>query len=140
MRIIEQYITAIRAFLPLKGRADITNELRSLLLDEIEGTYGKTPSEDDVKNAIKSFGNPFEVASRYKNKLPVIAEGLKEFYFLIIIILTGAMGIVFTIATIVDCIEKNLKPKSDADQGLKIVKMIEAAQESLNNGGIPVTL
>ena len=40
----------------------------------------------------------------------------------------------------IDCIEKNQKPKSDAEQGIKIVKMIEAAQESLLNGGIPVTL
>ncbi len=40
----------------------------------------------------------------------------------------------------IDCIVKGSKPKSDADQGIKIVKMIEAAQESLISGGIPVSL
>jgi predicted dehydrogenase len=40
----------------------------------------------------------------------------------------------------IDCIKSGKKPKSDAEQGIKIVKMIEAAQESLNNGGIPVSL
>jgi len=40
----------------------------------------------------------------------------------------------------IDCIKNGSKPKSDADQGIEIVKMIEAAQESLNNGGIPVNL
>jgi len=40
----------------------------------------------------------------------------------------------------IDCIIKEVQPKSDASQGIQIVKMIEAAQESLNNGGIPVSL
>jgi len=40
----------------------------------------------------------------------------------------------------IDCIETGIKPRTDADQGIKIVKMIEAAQESLKNGGIPVNL
>ncbi len=40
----------------------------------------------------------------------------------------------------IDCIENNQKPKSDAAQGIQIVRMIEAAQESLNNGGIPAFL
>ena len=40
----------------------------------------------------------------------------------------------------IDCIENGTKPKSDAEQGTKIVKMIEAAQESLKKGGVPVDL
>ncbi len=40
----------------------------------------------------------------------------------------------------VNCIEDDKTPKTDADQGIKIVKMIEAAQESLKSGGEPVNL
>jgi predicted dehydrogenase len=40
----------------------------------------------------------------------------------------------------IDCIENGKKPKSDAEQGIKVVRMIETAQESLESGGIPISL
>jgi len=38
----------------------------------------------------------------------------------------------------IDCINMNLEPKSDGWNGLQVVKVLTAAQESLNNGGISV--
>jgi predicted dehydrogenase len=40
----------------------------------------------------------------------------------------------------IDCIQSGNQPKTNAGQGIKVVKMIEAAQESLKSGGIPVNL
>ena len=40
----------------------------------------------------------------------------------------------------IDCIQSDKQPKSDGQDGLKVVKVLQAAQESLDNGGIPVRL
>ncbi len=34
-----------------------------------------------------------------------------------------------------ECIQKGLRPRSDGESGLKVVKVLEAAQQSLKNGG-----
>jgi len=40
----------------------------------------------------------------------------------------------------IDCIEKNKTPRSDGKDGLRVVRILEAAQESLNKGGIPIKM
>ena len=39
-----------------------------------------------------------------------------------------------------DCIKNRTKPISDGENGLQVVKLLEAAQKSLDNGGIPVKI
>lgn len=39
-----------------------------------------------------------------------------------------------------ECIEKNKTPLSDGESGLRVVKVLEAAQESMKNDGIPVEI
>jgi len=38
----------------------------------------------------------------------------------------------------VDCVRAGLRPLTDADSGIRVVRVIEAAQESLRRGGAPV--
>jgi predicted dehydrogenase len=40
----------------------------------------------------------------------------------------------------VDCVSKNKKPFNDGHAGLRIVKLLEAAEKSLKNRGVPVEL
>jgi predicted dehydrogenase len=40
----------------------------------------------------------------------------------------------------IDCIKNNKQPRSDGIDGLRVVKVLRAAQESLDKGGIPVSL
>ena len=40
----------------------------------------------------------------------------------------------------VKCIEENKKPVNDGEAGLQVVRMLEAADKSLRNGGKKVTL
>ncbi len=40
----------------------------------------------------------------------------------------------------VDCIQNGKQPKSDGYDGLRVVKVLHAAQESLDKGGVPVRL
>ncbi len=39
-----------------------------------------------------------------------------------------------------DCIKNNVQPLSDGDKGIETLKVLEAAQLSLNKGGIPIKL
>jgi len=39
-----------------------------------------------------------------------------------------------------DCIIKNKKPRSDGDDGLRVVRVLEAAKKSLKKNGIPIKL
>ncbi len=40
----------------------------------------------------------------------------------------------------IDCIKNNKNPRSDGEDGLRVVKILEAAQRSLNKGGIPIRI
>ena len=101
MKLIDSYLQSIGSKLPIRSRQDIKQELRSLLLDEIEATYGDDPTEEQVKEAITQFGAPGKVAARYQGDPQVIAPQLAELYFLIAGILVGAMTIAFTVVFIV---------------------------------------
>ncbi len=96
MKLVDQYIHVIGEKLPLKTRKDIKEELRTLLLDEIESNYGTSPTNEQIFETIKSYGNPTEVAARYNGDKPVIAPGLKELYFMLLKIILGAISIAFT--------------------------------------------
>lgn len=40
----------------------------------------------------------------------------------------------------IDCVKSRNKPVSDGENGLQVVKILEAAQKSLDNGGIPIKI
>ena len=40
----------------------------------------------------------------------------------------------------IDCIKNDKQPRSDGMDGLRVVRVLQAAQESLDKGGIPITL
>jgi hypothetical protein len=102
MRIIEQYLHEVGRRVPAKGRSEIVNELRSLLLDELEQKYGSGADEEAAKQVLAEFGPPAEVAQRYSGRSQVIAGGVSDLYFLIMKIMLGAMAIAFTVVYIVE--------------------------------------
>ena len=40
----------------------------------------------------------------------------------------------------INCIKNDTSPRSDGNDGLRVVKVLQAAQESLENNGVPVDL
>lgn len=108
MKMIEQYIYAIGQKLPIRGRNDVKEELKSLLLDEIEAKYGDNPTEEEVSTAISDFGTPSKVAKRYSGSRLVIASGFTDLYFLIFRILIFAMAVAFTTIFFVNLFTQNL--------------------------------
>jgi len=107
MKIVEQYLRAVGSKLPWKSRRDITEELRSLLLDQIEADLGPDPDEEEVKKTITAFGSPTQVAARYRKSRGVISPGLTDLYFMIILIMAGAMFIAFITVFAVESLQDN---------------------------------
>ncbi len=105
MKIVEQYLRAVGSKLPWNSRKDITEELRSLLLDQIEADFGLEPSEKELKESITRFGSPGQVAARYRSGRQVISPGLTELYFMIMAIMAGAMLLAFSTAFIVEAFQ-----------------------------------
>lgn len=104
MDLIDKYIYAIGKKLPYDSRDEIKLELKSLLLDEIESSYGNNPSLEDIEKVIYEFGSPADVASRYKKDDVVISRDYTGIYFILIKILVAAMIIAFSVIFIVDLI------------------------------------
>ena len=109
MRIVEQYLTAVAAKLPWKKRKDITDELRSLLLDQIEGIYGEDATEEQAKEFLAGYGSPGAVAAAYKPERPVIAPGLADLYRMILLILAGAMAVAFAVIGVLEFLDEPLR-------------------------------
>lgn len=102
MELIDKYIYAIGKQLPADSKEEIKRELKSLLLDEIESSYGSNPTQEEIEKTIYEFGSPKEVAARYKKDNIIIAKDYTDIYFLLIKILIGAMAIAFAVIFVVD--------------------------------------
>jgi hypothetical protein len=121
MKVVEQYLEAVGRQLPLRGRQDIKTELRSLLLDEIESKYGSNPTEDQLRQALMSFGSPGTVARRYHSQDAAIAPGLTSFYFFLLKIVLGALAIAFFVIFVLGQVQLELSAASGAGVGLSTV-------------------
>jgi len=102
MKLLEKYIYAIGMHLPYKNRQDIKEELKSLLMDQIETEYGPEPTVDQIEKVITGFGSPREVATRYTENRYVIGMGYYDLYFMIMKIIAGALTIAFIVVFAVE--------------------------------------
>ena len=70
MDLIDRYVNEVGRRLPRKQRADVQNELRSLLQDTLEdrldGKASEKASEEDVVAVLEEFGPPEKVAASYQ--------------------------------------------------------------------------
>ena len=65
MDLIDRYLNQVGRYLPRKTRADILAELRSVLMDTLEGRVQGEASEDDIVALLQEFGPPQKVAASY---------------------------------------------------------------------------
>ncbi len=64
--LIERYVYAVVRQLPAKQRADIEQELKSLINDMLEERCGEvTPTDRDVNVVLAELGKPSELAAKY---------------------------------------------------------------------------
>jgi hypothetical protein len=65
MNLIDRYVHAVAGHLPKSKRDEVSRELRSSLLDELEDRFGPDPSEEDTTTVLRELGPPDEVAASY---------------------------------------------------------------------------
>ncbi|QMS84551.1 HAAS signaling domain-containing protein [Candidatus Xianfuyuplasma coldseepsis] len=97
MDLLERYLYQIKRYLPLKEREETINELRSLLLDQLD--QSDNPDKDDaLRSIIIEFGEPRDVASRYNERGPIISKQMEPIMMLVMKIVSITLPLVLLFA------------------------------------------
>lgn len=84
MDLIERYLGAIARQLPDAQKADVTAELRDVLLSQIEdeeARLGRAQTQDELEALLVRFGHPLTVAGRYRKTQHVIGPEVFPFWW-----------------------------------------------------------
>jgi hypothetical protein len=95
MDLLERYLMAVAALLPAEQRADITAELRDVLLSHLEerrSQLGRELSTEDIEEVLRGHGHPVAIAAAYRPQRPFISPWLAPWYWLVMRIVLG-MGL-----------------------------------------------
>jgi hypothetical protein len=98
--LIETYVNDVAARLPSKIRNDVGLELRSLLTEKLTdagSTAGRTPDQEMAMKVVNEFGQPDEVARRYRGDNLGLIEPAQVPHFLKLVALTVGLQWAFTL-------------------------------------------
>ncbi len=105
MEWIERYLDQVGRRLPKRLRADVTAELRSLLIDTLEERTGRNAadrvefSEADQLAVLKEFGPPAHMAAQYRPQPQyIIGPKVYNLYLIVVAAVIGA-GLLATIVS-----------------------------------------
>ncbi|HOU11635.1 MAG TPA: hypothetical protein PKZ84_00825 [Anaerolineae bacterium] len=105
MELINRYVYQVGRRLPERTRADVEQELRSLLLDALEERTGRAAdfTEEEQVAVLEEFGPPEQMADKYRPQARyVIGPKLYDLYRLVVTVIAGAgllAAIVLTVVT-----------------------------------------
>jgi hypothetical protein len=100
MKLIDLYVSEVGRRLPARNRADIENELRSILLDMLEDRAKQEGREADdrmVKAILKEYGSPQKVAASYGTEGYLIGPRM---YPTFIMVMKIVLSVVVTLGVI----------------------------------------
>ncbi len=103
MELINRYVYQVGRRLPERTRADVEQELRSLLLDALEERTGRTAdfTEEEQVAVLEEFGSPEQMADKYRPRPRyIIGPKLYNLYLIVIAAIAGA-GLLASIVTTV---------------------------------------
>ena len=69
LKIIEEYLSLVREYLPSSIADDIVDELRGYIVEAAEEEGAGTLSVESAKRTVSRFGAPSEVAEEYKESM-----------------------------------------------------------------------
>lgn len=104
MELINRYVYQVGRRLPERTRADVEQELRSLLLDALEERTGRTAdfTEEEQVALLTEFGPPEQMADKYRPQARyVIGPKLYDLYRLVVTVIAGAGLLVSIVTTVV---------------------------------------
>ncbi|MBN2390536.1 MAG: hypothetical protein JXR84_07430 [Anaerolineae bacterium] len=117
MELIDRYVYQVGRRLPERTRADVKQELHSLLMDALEERAGRsagapaTFSEEEQVAVLEEFGPPEQMANKYRPRSRyVIGPKVFDLYLLVVGVVAGA-GL---LAAIITAIVSMLGPDSKA--------------------------
>ena len=97
MELLERYLLQIRRYLPLKERDETIEELRSLVLDQVDG-HPAEDKEKALREILVNMGEPREVALRYNDKGPIISREMEPIMTLVMKIVSITLPLVILFA------------------------------------------
>ncbi len=105
MDLIDRYLNAVAAQLPQDERADITAELRDLILSRFEAKeeeLGRALTGDEQEAILREIGHPLVVAARYR-KGPDTLVGPELFPYWLFGVKAGlvVLGVVFALTLLI---------------------------------------
>ncbi|MEJ5311597.1 MAG: hypothetical protein WHX52_17695 [Anaerolineae bacterium] len=107
MELINRYVYQVGRRLPERTRADVEQELRSLLLDALEERTGRTAdfSEEEQIAVLTEFGSPEQMADKYRPQARyIIGPKLYDLYRLVVTVIGGAGLLVAVVSTAVTAV------------------------------------
>ena len=84
MDLIDRYLGAIARQLPDAQKADVTAELRDVLLSQVEdeeARLGRPQTQEDLESLLIRFGHPLTVAGRYRKTQHLIGPEVFPFWW-----------------------------------------------------------
>jgi len=106
--LLERYLLGVRRALSGKSRDDITEEIRSFLLDNLESRFNNSEeiSESEVKDVLTELGSPHKLASQFSQQRHLIGPRWYPAYIMVLRIIVpvvmGALTISFIIRLFVE--------------------------------------
>jgi hypothetical protein len=97
MELIDLYVNEVGQHLPVKQRADLEAEIRSLVEDTVEGrsqAEGRPADEAMVMDVLKEFGSPTKVAAGYLPPRYLIGPRFYPTFMLVMRIILALIGVV----------------------------------------------
>jgi hypothetical protein len=109
--LLDRYLLAVRRDLPGKKGADITAEIRSFLLDNLEGRFPKSKelTEKQVLQALDEMGSPRKLADQYSPQRYLIGPRFFHVYQLVLKIVIPAVIGALTLALIIGALAGGMK-------------------------------
>jgi hypothetical protein len=109
MDLLERYLLQIRRYLPLKERQETIDELRSLILDQLD-EIPEENKEDALKQIIIDMGEPRDVAMRYNDRGPIISKEMEPIMTLVMKVVSITLPLVILFADSIAYLAETTNP------------------------------
>lgn len=99
MDLLERYLKQIERYLPFKERKETIKELRSLILDQVDGLESEGQSKEKaLYYVIVEMGEPRDVASKYYDARPMFSKEMEPILMLVLKIVSITLPLVVIFA------------------------------------------
>ena len=107
--VLERYLLGVKRNLPVKKGKDITEEVRSYLLDSLEEQYPKAAqiSEKQLLNVLEKLGSPRKLAAQYSPRQYLIGPRFFSVYLLVLKIVVPVVVGALTLALVIGALAGN---------------------------------